>query len=65
MRNPTTCPNLLKQEEEIKQTKEQLIIKIKAIDYNTKGSDKNNESITLTLFDKSGSRKIIDFRNQF
>lgn len=65
MRNPTTCPNLLEQEEKIKQTKEQLIIKIKAIDYDPKGSDKDNESITLALFDKSGSGEIIDFSNQF
>jgi len=52
MRNPKYCPNLLK-EEDIKQSIENLIIKIKAIDYNPEGSDKNNESITLSIFNKS------------
>ena len=65
MRNQNHCPNLLKQEEESKQSIENLIIKIKAIDYDPKGSDKDNESITLSLFDKSGSGKFIDFWNQF
>ncbi len=65
MRNQNHCPNLLKQEEETKQSIENLIIKIKAIDYDPKGSDKDNESITLSLFDKSGSGKFIDFWNQF
>lgn len=65
MWNPNHCPNLLKQEEESKQSIENLIIKIKAIDYDPKGSDKDNESITLSIFDKSGSTKSIDFWNQF
>jgi hypothetical protein len=53
MRNPKYCPNLLKEEEDIKQSIENLIIKIKAIDYNPEGRDKNNESITLSIFNKS------------
>ena len=65
MRNPKYCPNLLKEEEDIKQSIENLIIKIKAIDYNPEGSDKNNESITLSIFNKSWSGNFIDFNNQF
>lgn len=65
MRNPKYCPNILKEEEDIKQSIENLIIKIKAIDYNPEGSDKNNESITLSIFNKSWSGNFIDFNNQF
>ncbi len=65
MWNQNHCPNLLKQEEESKQNIENLIIKINAIDYDPKGNDKDNESITLSIFDKSGSGKTINFWNQF
>ena len=52
-------------DEEKKNNVENLIIKIQNIDYNPKGSDKNNESITLSIFDKSKMIKSLDFNNQF
>ena len=65
IRDPKNCPDPSLKDEEKKNNVENLIIKIQNIDYNPKGSDKNNESITLSIFDKSKMIKSLDFNNQF
>lgn len=65
IRDPKNCPDPSLKDEEKKNNVENLIIKIQNIEYNPKGSDKNNESITLSIFDKSKMIKSLDFNNQF
>lgn len=65
MRNSWNCPLALEQDLESRENAEQLVIKITDIDYDPTGSDKDNESITLSIFNKNEGRKTIDFENQF
>lgn len=65
MRNNTYCPQQLEKDIELKANAEDLIIKITNIIYNPPGSDKNNEEIQLSVFDKSWIRKKINFEHQF
>lgn len=65
MRNDKYCPQQLEKDTELKANAEKLIIKITDIIYNPPGSDKNNEEIHLSIFDKSWTGKKINFENQF
>ncbi len=62
MRNSDYCPTALEKEEESKSNHQDLSIKITNIDYQGSGGQ---ESISLSIFDKSGMRKTIDFSHLF
>ncbi|PZM87031.1 MAG: hypothetical protein DLD55_03540 [candidate division SR1 bacterium] len=62
MRNPNNCPKLIEKDEASKKDSEDLVIKITDIEYQGSGGQ---ERLTLSIFDKSETRKTIDFSHHF
>ncbi len=65
LRSPVNCPNNLENEESAEENSKNLVIKITHIDYDPKGTDKNNESISLSIFNKNKDISSIDFSKQW
>lgn len=65
MRNPSICENTHEEYEKLQQTTQNLVIKIINILFDPKGTDKWNEEIELSIYDKSWEIQHIDFSNQF
>lgn len=65
LRSPVNCPNNLENEESAEENSKNLVIKITHIDYDPKGADKNNESISLSIFNKNKDISSIDFSKQW
>ena len=65
MRNPSICENTYEEYEKLQQTTQNLVIKITNILFDPKGTDKWNEEIELSIYDKSWEIQQIDFSNQF
>ena len=65
MRNPSICENTHEEYEKLQQTTQNLVIKITNILFDPKGTDKWNEEIELSIYDKSWEIQHIDFSNQF
>ena len=65
MRNPSICENTYEEYEKLQQTTQNLVIKITNILFDPKGTDKWNEEIELSIYDKSWEIQYIDFSNQF
>ena len=63
--SPVHCPNNLENEEDSQENSKNLVIKITDIDYDPKGSDKDNERLTLSLFPKNKELSHIDFSKQW
>lgn len=65
MRNSAICENTHEEYENLQQTTQNLVIKITNILFDPKGTDKWNEEIELSIYDKSWEIQQIDFSNQF
>ena len=63
--SPVHCPNNLENEEDSQENSKNLVIKITDIDYDPKGTDRDKESITLSLFNKNKELSHIDFSKQW
>ena len=65
MRNSAICENTHEEYDNLQQTTQNLVIKITNILFDPKGTDKWNEEIELSIYDKSWEIQHIDFSNQF
>lgn len=63
--SPVHCPNNLENEQDSQENSKNLVIKITAIDYDPKGTDKDKERLTLSIFNKNKDISHIDFAKQW